>query len=109
MMQVPSDVFAPIIGIGTLITFVTVALIALRYARYRIPGRFSPRLDPGRDQMLEDLQARVGELEEMRHRMVELEERLDFAERLLAGPGGASGRLPPARPNTQESRPVTPT
>lgn len=38
------------------------------------------------------LEQRVAELEEQQHRMLELEERLDFAERLLARPGGAAER-----------------
>ncbi len=35
-------------------------------------------------QTLEDVQVRLGELDQLRQRMSELEERVDFAERLLA-------------------------
>ena len=35
-------------------------------------------------QMLEDLQTRLGELNELKQRIGELEDRVDFAERLLA-------------------------
>jgi predicted nuclease with TOPRIM domain len=44
-------------------------------------------MDPTeRDRILEDVQVRLGELEELKQRMIELEERVDFAERLLAKP-----------------------
>lgn len=40
---------------------------------------------------LDDLRAQVRELEGVQHRVAELEERLDFAERMLtAGPGEAA-------------------
>ncbi len=43
------------------------------------------------------LEDRIGELERVEARMAELEERVDFAERLLAaGSGEGAGRLPPA-------------
>lgn len=45
---------------------------------------------------LAELQARVAELEAERGRVAELEERLDFAERLLAKQGEAA-QLPKAR------------
>jgi tetrahydromethanopterin S-methyltransferase subunit G len=34
--------------------------------------------------VLEDVEARLGELDQLKQRMSELEERVDFAERLLA-------------------------
>ena len=109
MLIDPADVVLPVLGFGAIVTFITGALIALRYAIHKIPARPSGRIDPARDQAIEDLQLRMGELEEMKHRMVELEERLDFAERLLAKRPEAPGLLPAARPNTLEQRPITPT
>ncbi len=108
MLRLPPEVLGPIVGIGSIVTIITAALILLRYAVYKIPGRSTARIDPARDQLLEELQLRVGELEEMKHRMIELEERLDFAERLLAKRPEAPGLLPAARPNTPTSRPITP-
>jgi Tfp pilus assembly protein PilO len=53
------------------------------------------KLDPALQEDVHALQARVAELEADRERMTELEERLDFAERLLARPPEV-GRLPEA-------------
>ncbi len=50
------------------------------YAR-RIEGK---SLDPGLVNEIGQLRARVAELEESNHRLQELEERVDFSERLLA-------------------------
>jgi hypothetical protein len=75
------EIVGPVLGIGALIGFVTAGIVVIR--------RFSPsphRLEGEERRRLEDLQARVGELEELKHRMVELEERVDFSERLLTKP-----------------------
>lgn len=62
----------------------------LLYFGVRMAAVFSDRLarrgGPGAEVLMEidDLRARVGELEADRGRLVEVEERLDFAERLLA-------------------------
>ena len=49
-------------------------------------------LDSGAFAELDDLRGRVRDLDEVQHRVAELEERLDFAERLLA-----AGPADPAR------------
>jgi hypothetical protein len=49
----------------------------------RIEGR-STGTDPALRAEVEQLRARVGDLEGLQHRVMELEERVDFAERLLA-------------------------
>jgi hypothetical protein len=54
--------------------------IANAYAR-RIEGNGSRGVP---DPMVADLEGRVRELEAREHRVAELEERLDFAERMLA-------------------------
>ena len=46
--------------------------------------RRSDPLTSDERQVLEDLQARVGELADLQRRVAELEERVDFAERVLA-------------------------
>ncbi len=51
------------------------------------------------EQRVEELEARLAELETSSHRVAELEERLDFAERLLAQ--GRAGERLPAREEEQ--------
>lgn len=77
----PMEVLAPVFGFVTIIAAVTTGIIVIR--------RFSPRqhrLDSVERQMLEDLQNQVVELDGVKQRLAELEERVDFAERLLARP-----------------------
>jgi hypothetical protein len=76
------------IGIGVVLTFVSILKIVT--VRLMPPGsvgrygsrKFSFKADPDPDQ--EELQSKIAELEDLKRRMGELEERLDFAERLLA-------------------------
>jgi len=70
------------IGIGAIIALVTVLQVVA--ARLMPPGyrRRSWRGETLRD--TEDVQARLAELDELKQRVGELEERVDFAERLLA-------------------------
>jgi Tfp pilus assembly protein PilO len=70
-----------VIGVPMLSIFV-LPPIAKAFAR-RLEGR-SGRLDEETAAELADLQARVGEIDNLQTRMAELEERLEFAERLLA-------------------------
>lgn len=70
------------------------------YAVIALVGVFTRRLEGRRSEgdeslrrELEDLQARVASGEELQHRVAELEERLDFAERMLAQAAEAP-RLP---------------
>lgn len=56
----------------------------------RIEGRTGP--DPALAEEVAQLRARVADVESMQHRIMELEERVDFAERLLAQ-GRAQDRL----------------
>jgi hypothetical protein len=84
--------------------FETIALVALIFAVVRIfgpvgaaigdrlrGGRSGPEVDHLLAEEVEVLREQVRQLESMQPRMMELEERLDFAERLLAQP------QPPAR------------
>jgi hypothetical protein len=79
--------------------FETIALVAVVFAVVKVFGpvgaAIGDRLRGGRRQSEQDhalveevdtLRERVGQLEEMQRRMLELEERVDFAERLLAQP-----------------------
>jgi hypothetical protein len=75
------EVIAPLLGFVTIIAAITTGVIAVR--------RFSPSprtLDTAGQQLLEDLQSQVAELESVKQRLAELEERVDFAERVLARP-----------------------
>ena len=66
------------IGFGVIIMFTVAGILTIR----RFSG--TARLDSSERQALEDVQARLGELDQVNQRVGELEERLDFAERLLA-------------------------
>ena len=75
------------IGIGAILALISVLKVVT--ARLMPPGH-RPR-SMMRDMMLgetpaelEEMQARVAEFDELKRRVGELEERLDFAERLLA-------------------------
>jgi hypothetical protein len=81
----------------------TIALMAVAFAFVKILGPIGVaiadrvrggRRDRGPDQLLaqevDALGERLRQLEEMQPRMLELEERLDFAERLLAQPRPAA-------------------
>lgn len=75
------------IGIGAILALVSVLKVVT--ARLMPPGYRRPR--SMRDMMLgetpaelEEMQARLAEFDELKRRVGELEERLDFAERLLA-------------------------
>jgi hypothetical protein len=78
---------------GALLAWKLLGPLAQALAR-RLEGRAAG--DPGTGRELTELQVRVRELEAQQGRVLELEERLDFTERLLAqqrdatriGPGG---------------------
>ena len=84
----PPDIFAHFVGpLAALLVVATSIVLVLRgplgraLAR-RIEGSRSP--DQHLVQRLEEAEARLQTLELTQERMLELEERLDFAERLLA-------------------------
>lgn len=81
------------IGVGTIILVASAASAALRLL---IPGYRSRsfRYGGGAPEMPEGVQARLDELDEVKRRVSELEERVDFAERLLAQQREGQ-RLPP--------------
>ena len=87
MFGLPMEIVGPVIGIGAIILLVAAGIVMVRLLTSRIaqPELKSRVVDPTeRDRMLEDVQVRFGELDELRQRIGELEERVDFAERLLA-------------------------
>ncbi len=98
MFGLPMEIFGPVFGLGAIIFFVAagivmVRLVSAKIARSELKSR-GP--DPtGRDQLLEDVQSRLGELDQLTQRIGELEERVDFAERLLAQPREGQRLGPP--------------
>ena len=84
-MAIPPEVLGPVFGIGSIVTIITASLITLRWAVLKLPKPPTPP-DAATAQLLDDLQARVAELEEVKQRLNELEERQDFTERLLTKP-----------------------
>ena len=67
--------------------FVAAGIVMVRLLTSKIahPELRSRVVDPTeRDHVLEDVQGRLGELDQLKQRISELEERVDFAERLLA-------------------------
>lgn len=80
------EIVGPVVGIGAIIMFVATGIVMVRVLTSKLtPGPKTRGVDPtGRDQVLEDVQVRFDELEQLKQRMSELEERVDFAERLLA-------------------------
>jgi hypothetical protein len=84
------EIVGPVLGIGAIISFVVAGIAVLRL----VPSRRG-QLGNEERQMLDDLHARLGELEELKERVGELEERADFAERLLAHQREGSRLGPP--------------
>jgi len=81
------------IGVGAILVLVTVLQVV--YARL-VPPEYRRRRWKGEQlQASDDMQIRLAELEEVKQRLAELEERVDFAERLLAKQREA-GRLGPS-------------
>jgi hypothetical protein len=78
MFGIPGEVFWPTAAFGTIILLVFGSVAALRM----LPRARSR--EPRDGDTLQDLEARLGQLEQMQERISQLEERVDFAERILA-------------------------
>jgi hypothetical protein len=85
MLQVPMEIVGPVLGIVSIIGAITASVLTLRWFSVRLPKPPAP-LDPGQAQLLEELQYKVAELDDLKRRLMELEERQDFTERLLTKP-----------------------
>jgi len=85
MFGLPMEIVGPVLGIGAIIMFIVAGIVTLRVLTAKLPP---PRLRAGdpseRAQLLEEVQVRFDELDHLKQRVGELEERVDFAERLLA-------------------------
>ena len=72
-----------IVALAVVAGFVFVFYPLMRAFGRRIEGRHH-QLDPALQEELEQLRARVAEVDSLHHRVAELEERVDFTERMLA-------------------------
>ena len=91
MFGLPMEIIGPVIGIGSLIMITAAGVVAVR--------RFSPPRvadTSERDQLLEDVHARLAEVDQLKQQVSELAERVDFTERVLAKQRQAP-RLGPSR------------
>ena len=80
MFGIPGEVFWPTVAFGAIILLVFGAVVLLRF----LPQPKSRIVDQPEREALGDLQVRLGQLDQLQERISELEERVDFAERLLA-------------------------
>ena len=77
------DVFGLLIAMGALTGIVSIIARALvRYHDQKVRARGALQVPEVRAE-LEDLRAQLAEQQDVRQRLIELEERMDFAERLL--------------------------
>lgn len=72
-----------LIALGFIAGCTIVLLPLMRALARRIEGRHATS-DPALQAEVEQLRSRLGEVEHLQQRVAELEERVDFAERLLA-------------------------
>ena len=79
MFGIPGEVFWPTAAFGAIILLVLGGVVLLRF----LPQPRSRVVDQPEREALEDLQVRLGQLDQLQERMSELEERVDFAERIL--------------------------
>lgn len=98
MFGLPMEIVGPVVGFAAIIFSIVAGIVTVRLATSKIKQHElrSRVVDPTeRDQVLEDVQSRLGELDQLTQRMSELEERVDFAERLLAQPREGQRLRPP--------------
>jgi hypothetical protein len=94
--EIPSPPFDPNLfimngGAPALVMIVFLALAATTLILWPIMRAFGRRLegkshDAALRAEVEQLQQRLGDVDQLHHRVAELEERIDFAERMLARP-----------------------
>jgi hypothetical protein len=81
-VTMPPQVTA-LIALGFFAACAVILFPLMRAIARRIEGR-STGGDPALHEELDQLRGRLAEIEALQHRVMELEERVDFAERLLA-------------------------
>lgn len=80
MFGIPYQIFWPTAAFASIILLLFGGVVVLRY----LPDPRSRDVDQPDAEAIRDLQARVAHLEPLQERVSELEERVDFAERLVA-------------------------
>jgi len=97
--------FAFWLAVGLLFVGVTFGPIGSALARSveTVVGRLFGGAEARRNEELEQLSDRVAELQGVEHRLLELEERLDFTERLLTSGREGAGREADTPPEPVES------
>lgn len=86
MFGLPMEIVGPVIGIGAIIMCVAGGIVTVRFLTSKIPHPDAKAglTDGEGARVLEDIQLRLSELDQLTQRLSELEERVDFTERLLA-------------------------
>ena len=80
MFGIPGEVFWPTASFGAIVALVFGGIALLRF----LPHSKSRGLEPAERETLEELRLRLGQLDQLQQRVNELEERVDFTERVLA-------------------------
>jgi hypothetical protein len=80
MFGIPGEVFWPTAAFGAIIALVFSGVALLRL----LPHAKARGLEPAERETLEELRLRLDEVDQLQQRVGELEERVDFTERLLA-------------------------
>jgi hypothetical protein len=88
-MVFPGEVLWPVFGFGALISFVVAGIVAIRLVNHKLR---QSQLRSGEG--LEEVHARLAEIDQLNQRINELEERVDFTERLLATRNEEPRQLP---------------
>jgi hypothetical protein len=78
-MLFPGEVLWPVFGFGAIISFIVAGVVTIRLVNHKL-RQSQLRSREG----LEEVQARLADLDQLNQRVNELEERVDFTERLLA-------------------------
>jgi hypothetical protein len=97
MFGLPMQIVGPVLGFGAIIMFIVAGIVMLRVVTSKLAQRElrSRGMDAAeRDRLLDDVQVRFEELDQLKQRIGELEERVDFAERLMAKPREGLKELP---------------
>lgn len=98
MVGLPMEVVAPVVGIGAIIFSIVAGIITIRLASAKIRQhelKSGLADSPDRDRLVRELHDRLGDLDHLTERVSELEERVDFTERLLAQAADARRLQPP--------------
>jgi uncharacterized membrane-anchored protein YhcB (DUF1043 family) len=83
------EIAGPVVAFGAIIFSIVVGIVTVRLATSKIKQheqRSRVVESTERDHISEDVLSRLNEVDHLTRRLTELEERVDFAERLLARP-----------------------